>query len=832
MKCLSPTTISFGVKCSFLCILLSVLFTACGGGEDDSSLTRAERIDAPREEAGNQNPGSQPIDNPPIDNPPIDNPPIDNPTGSPQVTAEIIAVEDSNNDDHLPEWVLDNSLDEASRWSALPIDNNNPWVVFEFSDVVSLNRVDIMFFRGHLRTTSFRLETSLNKESWEVAAEFSSTGTSTDFESFNIDERRARFLRFVGLGNSESLWSSIIELRIPHIGVSSNLSSNTVHSNSEEPEPGPDPSGPVATPDPQTTPDPEATPVPEVTPTPVIVAGDSIITVSSDDELSNAITSGSYNNILVEPGIYELADMAKGLDRRANPLTIQALKPEEKPKFVDATQSLELTRHVTFRNLSFESRNLPTAAYWFYDGGGSAKDRSANNIRILSCDFTSASDSVIDTLEKYRTLDQSKSDFAEGMVSGFRFSNWETYNYTLQDITMDVAYTLGDFRMNGDVLIDNIRVDHWYFDGIRILGSGEEGYIDGDRIISNIDLNGSLAKYEEMDERSAPHPDHTQMFNSGSSANNTNPKVQNVLFYRNRFNPGVHRGNTNQTQSGLSQSYMINVGYIENLWGTNQNPHGISIEAGASGVLIERNTLVDVNWVHLPWIRIFRSDGQLIVDDNYFPGGINTNDRFPNRSGCQLDAEDYANDSSTAYEDFFEGPPIKDLAAQNSPERGTDELSAETERLIEAFTPTFADHGIGALNTSSAWRGGAHRPMRAKAPDVIAGVGGFTLNEIKVPTLQSPDQPSDYNCSELRWSPHGRHEWSTVEDIDSNEYPKWIPVGNVLADIATCATVSSDEGLDRKTINLDGVDAVDVQTRCANSAGKGLWSRTATVRIK
>lgn len=84
--------------------------------------------------------------------------------------------------------------------------------------------------------------------------------------------------------------------------------------------------------------------------------------------------------------------------------------------------------------------------------------------------------------------------------------------------------------------------------------------------------------------------------------------------------------------------------------------------------------------------------------------------------------------------------------------------------------------------------------------------GAFRIDTIQEPTLQSPDQSDvggdSYSRRDLRWSRTGDYNWTVVSDAAPSDTISGVPAGNI-----------------------------DVQTRCVNSAGEGLWSRTATVRV-
>lgn len=132
----------------------------------------------------------------------------------------ITSVSDSHNDGHIPEWTLDESLEDESRWSAKPTNGDDPWIEFKLSDPILLSQVDIAFFRGDLRQTSFQILTSLNGENWETAYSGQSSGTDTELESFKFAPQATSMVRIVGGGNTESNWTSILEVSLPNVSKS------------------------------------------------------------------------------------------------------------------------------------------------------------------------------------------------------------------------------------------------------------------------------------------------------------------------------------------------------------------------------------------------------------------------------------------------------------------------------------------------------------------------------------------------------------------------------------------------------------------------------------
>jgi|GEM_PF-2877333 len=131
----------------------------------------------------------------------------------------IVAVTDSNNDGHIPLWTVDSNLASESRWSAQPVSNIAPWIQYELSNSISIDSVQIAFFLGDTRATTFQIETSVNGSEWDVALLETSSGTAESYESFSFDARVAKYVRLVGFGNNMSAWTSVLEMSIPGVSV-------------------------------------------------------------------------------------------------------------------------------------------------------------------------------------------------------------------------------------------------------------------------------------------------------------------------------------------------------------------------------------------------------------------------------------------------------------------------------------------------------------------------------------------------------------------------------------------------------------------------------------
>ncbi|MGN6419451.1 MAG: cellulase family glycosylhydrolase [Pseudobacter sp.] len=139
------------------------------------------------------------------------------------------AVSASADDGNVPANVLDNNL--ATRWSA---SGDGQWIQFCLGSTNTVTGVQIAFYNGNVRTSSFDVQVSNNSTSWTtVATNRVSSGTSTALETFTFPAVSAKYVRIVGHGNSVNLWNSYTEVKIQ---ISAGLNSATTAGNRIETE--------------------------------------------------------------------------------------------------------------------------------------------------------------------------------------------------------------------------------------------------------------------------------------------------------------------------------------------------------------------------------------------------------------------------------------------------------------------------------------------------------------------------------------------------------------------------------------------------------------------
>ncbi len=123
---------------------------------------------------------------------------------------EIVATASGSEAENIAANVLDDDLE--TRWSA---DGSGQWLQLDLGKSQTIGSVDIAFHKGDERSFSFDIQTSDDTSSWQtVLSGGVSSGDTASWESFSLFETEARYVRYLGYGNSDSSWNSLSEIRI------------------------------------------------------------------------------------------------------------------------------------------------------------------------------------------------------------------------------------------------------------------------------------------------------------------------------------------------------------------------------------------------------------------------------------------------------------------------------------------------------------------------------------------------------------------------------------------------------------------------------------------
>jgi poly(beta-D-mannuronate) lyase len=120
-------------------------------------------------------------------------------------TSVIASADDGN----VPANTVDGNL--ATRWSA---QGDGQWIRYDLGATKTVSVVKLALYQGDTRTSTFDVQTSSDGTNFTTAGSFTSSGTTTALETFDIPDTSARYVRLLGHGNSVSTWNSYTETEI------------------------------------------------------------------------------------------------------------------------------------------------------------------------------------------------------------------------------------------------------------------------------------------------------------------------------------------------------------------------------------------------------------------------------------------------------------------------------------------------------------------------------------------------------------------------------------------------------------------------------------------
>lgn len=122
----------------------------------------------------------------------------------------VYSVIASSDDGNGPENTVDGSL--ATWWAASGI---GEWITYDLGIPQNIQELNVAWHLGDTRDASFDVLVSVDGTNWAtVVANQTSSGTSTNLESYAISGVSGRYLRIVGNGNNLDDWSTIAEVEI------------------------------------------------------------------------------------------------------------------------------------------------------------------------------------------------------------------------------------------------------------------------------------------------------------------------------------------------------------------------------------------------------------------------------------------------------------------------------------------------------------------------------------------------------------------------------------------------------------------------------------------
>ncbi|WP_282146608.1 polysaccharide lyase family 7 protein [Alteromonas stellipolaris] len=181
---------------SYLCLftsslLVPLLLTGCGGGGSSGSTSPVTTPTPPAVET----PATEVCAN--------------------KIHTIVSATDDgSSATEFSPANAIDGNTASISRWSSDGVDKA---LTLDLGTTETVGALTIKWFEGAERVASFSVETSVDQNTWvTVLTQAESKGNQSGFELVNVDSSQARYVRIIGLGNSENTNNGIVEVQVHH----------------------------------------------------------------------------------------------------------------------------------------------------------------------------------------------------------------------------------------------------------------------------------------------------------------------------------------------------------------------------------------------------------------------------------------------------------------------------------------------------------------------------------------------------------------------------------------------------------------------------------------
>ncbi len=110
--------------------------------------------------------------------------------------AQLLPVESISASNYLGSYKPENAIDQKLNTYWLT-EGENEWLQLALHGTARINRIYLSFIHGNQRTYDFAIETSMDGTHWNSAGSFSSSGTTTSFEEFNLGNIEGRNIRYI-----------------------------------------------------------------------------------------------------------------------------------------------------------------------------------------------------------------------------------------------------------------------------------------------------------------------------------------------------------------------------------------------------------------------------------------------------------------------------------------------------------------------------------------------------------------------------------------------------------------------------------------------------------
>ena len=100
----------------------------------------------------------------------------------------------------------------STRWAPEGKDGD-AWGIYDLGAVYSLDKVHLSYYNGESRIYYFSIEVSEDGVNYTPVIENGqSSGTTNELEEYDLGGVNARYIKYIGGGNTENLWNSVTEI--------------------------------------------------------------------------------------------------------------------------------------------------------------------------------------------------------------------------------------------------------------------------------------------------------------------------------------------------------------------------------------------------------------------------------------------------------------------------------------------------------------------------------------------------------------------------------------------------------------------------------------------
>jgi len=136
----------------------------------------------------------------------------------------VVEATSSAHDGNGPDRLIDG--DVSTRWSA---SGDNSYAILDYGQVAEFDAVRIAFSKGNERVSNFDILVSEDGNTWTPVIEGGkSSGYVNSIERFPFTTVKARYIKYLGHGNSKNMWNSVTEFYAVNCAVNTCLANEFI----------------------------------------------------------------------------------------------------------------------------------------------------------------------------------------------------------------------------------------------------------------------------------------------------------------------------------------------------------------------------------------------------------------------------------------------------------------------------------------------------------------------------------------------------------------------------------------------------------------------------